>query len=202
MCHLLGKATFAPDLFKYAELSALPGPTECTEPSVGIEAWYTVCFGIVLCSFVIVCLALKFTCLRTFLESKLWENRYVFGMMVIVVGSLTSSLPHPTLVTVVGSLYPVFSTKPVMAFLCSLPGVGYGMDVAKVGGTSRKCWLLRKTQREDCLFASGHCCVCMWCLGQLRPPCYNLTMKSVLSELWNHPALEPTHFGLFVSLLR
>lgn len=74
MCHLLGKATFATDLFKYAELSGLPGPTERTEPSAGTEAWYIVCFGIVSCGFVIARLALMFTCIGTFLESELWEQ--------------------------------------------------------------------------------------------------------------------------------
>lgn len=92
VCHLLGKASFATDLFKYAELRAHPGPTECTEPSAGIEAWYIVCFRITLCGFVIVCLALMFTCIRTFLESKLWENRYVFGMRLLC---LTPVYPTP-----------------------------------------------------------------------------------------------------------
>lgn len=107
---------------------------------------------------VVVCLALIFTCIRAFLESKPWENRYDFGMTLIVVDSLTSSPSHPTPVTVVDSLCPVFPTKPLVTFLCSLPGIGYGMDMAKVGGTSMKCFFASKKDTKRRLS------FCLWSL--------------------------------------
>lgn len=97
-------------------------------------------FVTVLDGFVVGSLALTFTCIRAFLGGKLWENRYVFGMMLIMFDSLISSPPHPTLVTVVDSLCPVCPVKSVMVFLFSLPGIGCGMDMARVGRTSLKCF--------------------------------------------------------------
>ena len=47
MCHLLGRATLAPDLFTFSELRALPRPTECTSPSAGM-----LCFATQSCLFV------------------------------------------------------------------------------------------------------------------------------------------------------
>ena len=41
MCHLLGRATLAPDLFMFSELRALPRPTECTSPSAGMLCFAT-----------------------------------------------------------------------------------------------------------------------------------------------------------------
>lgn len=65
--------------------------------------------------FLVVCLAFMFTCIKTFLETKLWEDRHVFGKMVVVVGSLTSSSPHR------GPVVESCVSRPSCA---SLPGTG------------------------------------------------------------------------------
>lgn len=117
-------------------------------------------------SVLVVCLVLIFTYLWAFLESKLWQDRYVFGIMVMW---LTPWHPvHPTMATVVDSLMSAPPAKPVVAFLCSLPGsvkewAGDSvMVMAKVGRTSLKSFF--------------------WCLELLQPSCYR--SENEVSTFW------------------
>lgn len=126
------------------------------------------------------------------------EGRCVLRMLLGVVDSVTRGPPCATLL-----IWGLLEAR--LSYAASCGGVPLFLardcrstDAAKVGETSRKCFFASKKDTGGCLSASGLSAILEQlqasCCARPRPP----TMMSGPAELWGHPTLEPTRFGLFM----
>lgn len=116
-------------------------------------------------------------------------RQYVFGKMVIVVNSLTSSSPSWSL-----RLTP---SCPVPVLLREWAGDSV-MVIAKIGGTSLKGFLASKKDKKVSLLTLLIAVPVCDAWSHWSHLATSQRKQSVLPEPWNHLTLEPTHFGLLM----
>lgn len=187
-----GESDICTDLFKYAELSALPRPSCWT--LWRIEGWYVILWLYWMVLWLGIWLWHS-PASGHFLEASSGKTD-VFGMMLIMFDSLISSPLHPTLVTVVDSVCPVCPVKPVMVFLArDWLWNGHGQSWADFFEVFLCFWERHKEKVFFLPLVVVSVCDAWSSCSHLVA---TLTVKLVLSELWNHPFLEPIHVGLFM----
>lgn len=139
-----------------------------------------------------------FICIRAFLEGKLWEYRYVFGIVAIVVDSLTSSPPHHGHC---GWLPYGQSLLLSQSWLSCAPCQGWVkewardsvMVMAEVEGTSMKDFLTSKKESRLPFFSSLlSLCVMPGTTAAILLPAWEWSQYFLsygIIQLWSPPTL-------------